>query len=308
MNSLPVYREHIKTPPLKCQGIKTKLVRFLLENIQWDDQGKGRWIEPFAGSGVVAFNLAPERALLADTNQHIISLYQAIQRGTINKTSVRAFLEREGGKLEQEGASFYYKVRERFNEYGHPLDFLFLNRSCFNGVIRFNRQGNFNVPFGHKTRRFTKSYITKIVNQVAWVETQISGKAWEFKVADWETTLSEVAPEDFVYLDPPYIGRNTDYYNSWGEEDALHLAEAARHLKCGFALSMWLKNRYRKNEHLETCWRELDTRVCSHFYHVGSKEDYRNEIQEALLIKPGFSVARQEIAEVPVCSSERVWT
>lgn len=290
MTRLPQSVEHIKTPPLKCQGIKTKLVPFLLRNIQWDDQGVGRWIEPFLGSGVVALNLAPERALLTDTNQHIIALYKAIQSGDITRQRVRTFLEQAGRQLEQEGASFYYKVRARFNEDGNPLDFLFLNRSCFNGLMRFNKRGSFNVPFGQKTQRFSKAYITKIVNQVGWVETQLSGKTWEFRTEHWEDTLSEVTTDDFVYLDPPYIGRHADYYNAWNEEEAIHLARVARNLKSGYAVSMWLENQHRKNEYLAHHWSELDIHTYSHFYHVGSKEKYRNPIQEALLIKPGFSV------------------
>src|SRR5205814_766906 len=72
--------EKVGVPPVKCQGIKTKLVPFILENIRWSESETGRWIEPFLGSGVVAFNFAPQKALLADTNSHIIKLYQSIQK------------------------------------------------------------------------------------------------------------------------------------------------------------------------------------------------------------------------------------
>ena len=248
-----------------------------------------RWIEPFLGSGVVAFNLAPARVLLTDTNKHIIGLYRAIQRGEISRSLVREFLFSEGRKLAAGGAAYYYEVRERFNHTGSPLDFLFLNRSCFNGVMRFNSRGEFNVPFGHKPERFNQAYITKIVNQVGWIAKQMEGKDWEFQVADWEETLSRAQPQDFVYLDPPYIGRHTDYYNSWGEEQAAKLALFAKNLPCGFALSMWLENRHRKNVHLDNFWSGLEVRICSHFYHVGSIEEYRNEMDEALVIKPGFA-------------------
>lgn len=169
MDCLPVTPAHVGVPPIKCQGIKTKLVPFLLSNIVWDSNPTGRWIEPFLGSGVVAMNLAPPRALLADTNRHIIALYQAIQSGEVNRSTPRDHLEAEGSKLAAGKADYYYEVRERFNTEPTPLDFLFLNRSCFNGVMRFNRQGKFNVPFGHKPERFAKSYVTKIVNQVGWV-------------------------------------------------------------------------------------------------------------------------------------------
>ena len=235
-------------------------------------------------------NLAPQRALLADTNAHIIGLYQAIQRGELPQSAVRDFLEREGRKLETTGADYYYEVRERFNEKGSPFDFLFLNRSCFNGVMRFNRRGKFNVPFGHKPQRFTKAYVTKIVNQVGWIARQMKGKDWEFRVTRWDEILCEARPADFVYLDPPYIGRHTDYYNAWDERQAEKLAFATQGLPCGFAASMWLENRHRKNRHVEGCWTHAEMRVCSHFYHVGSSESLRNEMDEALLIKPGFAM------------------
>jgi DNA adenine methylase len=289
MNKLPLRIVHVGVPPIKCQGIKTKLVPFIFSSIAWKAEDDARWIEPFLGSSVVALNLAPERALLADTNHHIINLYKAIQSRELDGGIVREFLAREGKRLADGGADFYYEVRERFNEKGSPLDFLFLNRSCFNGVMRFNRNGKFNVPFGHKPKRFAPAYITKIVNQVNWAAKKMQGKDWQFKVAKWDEVLSRAQPNDFVYLDPPYIGRHTDYFNTWSEAEAARLAETAKALPCGFALSMWLENRHRKNAHIEECWSGLELRVCSHFYHVGSSEDLRNEMDEALVIKPNFA-------------------
>jgi DNA adenine methylase len=291
--NLPAQISKVKIPPIKCQGIKTKLVPFILGNISWRDF-PGRWIEPFLGSGVVAFNFAPTRALLTDTNKHIIEFYQALQKSEITPHTVRQFLSEEGQKLAEDGQVHYYKVRERFNTYGSPLDFLFLNRSCFNGVMRFNRYGKFNVPFGHKPNRFSRAYITKIANQVGWVAQQMKGKDWVFKASHWKDTLREVKQEDFVYLDPPYIGRHTDYFNVWNEEEAQELAAVALNLSGGFALSMWLENRHRRNDHLDEYWSNCDMRMHRHFYHVGSKENYRNEMQEALVIKPGFSVVSDE--------------
>ena len=290
MSRLPFQIGHVGVPPIKCQGIKTKLVPFIFSSLQWEGKDGARWIEPFLGSGVMVLNLAPQHALLSDTNKHIIGFYQAIQRGELDRGIVREFLTCEGEKLATGGADYYYKVRQRFNHEGSPLDFLFLNRSCFNGVMRFNGQGKFNVPFGHKPHRFTPAYITKIVNQVGWAAKQMRNKDWEFRVARWDEVLASAQPDDFVYLDPPYIGRHTDYYNSWDEAEAVRLASKAKVLCCGFALSMWLENRYRKNEHLAEYWSGLEFRVCSHFYHVGSTESLRNEMDEALVIKPGFAM------------------
>ena len=281
---------HVKVPPIKCQGIKTKLVPFILSQIQWVEQEHSQWIEPFLGSGVVAFNLAPKRALLTDSNQHIIAFYKSIQNSTINREIVRDFLQDRGNKLLTIGAAYYYEVRDRFNQYAFPLDFLFLNRACFNGLMRFNSKGRFNVPFCRKTQRFSQSYITKIANQVDWVAKQMAGKDWEFRVVRWQETLAKAQPDDFVYLDPPYIGRHTDYYNAWDQAEAEKLAVLTKQLPCGYAVSMWLENQHRKNSHIQACWSDLEMRVCQHFYHVGSREILRGAIAEALLIKPGFSI------------------
>ena len=91
----------IKTivPPIKCQGIKTKLVPFIKDNIIRNPNGT--WIEPFVGTGVVAFNLAPQRAFLLDKNQYIIKLYQNIQKGFYTGKIVRDFLEQHGAELEK---------------------------------------------------------------------------------------------------------------------------------------------------------------------------------------------------------------
>lgn len=289
MNRLPLKIKYVKAPPIKCQGIKTKLVPFIFDSIMWTPTDKARWIEPFLGSGVIALNLAPQRALLSDTNQHIITFYKAIRNGELTRESVCDFLNSEGKKLAKHGANYYYEVRERFNIYGSSFDFLFLNRSCFNGVMRFNSQGKFNVPFGHKPHRFTQSYITKITNQIDWTAKQMRDKDWEFRIAKWDEILPQAQSDDFVYLDPPYIGRHTDYYNAWSEGEATRLAAAVRNIPCGFALSMWLENRYRKNTHIEESWSGLELRICTHFYHVGSTENLRNEMDEALIIKPGFA-------------------
>lgn len=292
--SLPTQIHRVAVPPIKCQGIKTKLVPFILSQICWQARSRSRWIEPFLGSGVVAFNLLPERALLADSNSHIIRVYQAIQTGEITGESARQHLIHEGKQLEELGECYYYRVRDRFNQLASPLDFLFLNRACFNGLIRFNRKGEFNVPFCRKPKRFSQSYITRIANQIHWVSQQLAHRKWEFRVADWQEVLAEADADDFVYLDPPYLGRHTDYYSAWTPAQAEQLAATAQKLPCGYAASMWLENQHRQNGHIQHHWSSLEIRRCNHFYHVGSEERWRGAIVEALLIKPGFAVMEDD--------------
>jgi DNA adenine methylase len=280
-------KQHIKAPPLKIQGIKTKLVPFIMKNINWN--GQGRWLEPFLGSGVVLFNVAPQQALVADTNEHIITFYRAVQNQTITPYNLRAFLEREGSRLKEQGDDYYYIVRGRFNEQHDPFDFLFLNRACFNGMMRFNSKGEFNVPFCKKRERFSPAYITKICNQVAWVNQQMAGKDWQFLVQDWRDTIAAARKEDFVYLDPPYNDRHTDYYNRWHANEADELAEAVKGIPGGFAYSTWKQNKYRTNEHLLTHFAEYPIVTRNHFYHVGPTESLRNAMEEALVIAPGYT-------------------
>ena len=83
------------------------------------------WIEPFMGSGVVGFNLAPAKAIFSDKNPHIINFYNSIKNKTINSKIVKEFLKTEGEKLSKIGSEYYYQVRDRFNEKTDSLDFLF---------------------------------------------------------------------------------------------------------------------------------------------------------------------------------------
>lgn len=285
--TLPAQVNHVRVPPIKCQGIKTKLVPFILGSVRW--QGNGQWIEPFVGSSVVVLNVAPPRALLTDSNVHIIRFYQDIVRGNLTPEGVKEFLQREGRTLAERGEDYYYKVRERFNERPCSQDFLFLNRSCFNGVIRFNAKGKFNVPFGKKPGRFRRAYVTKIVNQVAYLTKLIRERDWVFEVSDWRESLARAKEDDFVYADPPYIGRHTDYYTNWTEKEAIELLSSLRNLPCGFALSTWKENKYRQNSHLPLDIPDVAIRTTRHFYHVGSTENLRNAVTEALVIKEGFA-------------------
>lgn len=281
-------------PPIKCQGIKSKLVPFILENIRWN--GQGRWVEPFLGSGVVLFSVQPKRAIASDINPHIIAFYQKLYTSALTPAMVREHLTHEGKLLLEKGEDHYYAVRSRFNQQANPLDFLFLSRSCFNGVMRFNKKGEFNVPFCRKPDRFRQAYVTKIVNQVSDLCKIMQGKDWEFRVGDWRKCLTGLGKNDFVYLDPPYIGRHTDYYNQWSECDATDLAQLAQSLLSGFALSMWKENKYRSNTYLDL-WQGVEQRTITHFYYVGSTEALRNSMEEALLIKQGYEAPRRESQE-----------
>ena len=270
-------------PPIKSQGIKTKLVPWIK---QYLPSYKGRWIEPFMGTGVVAFNLARSKALLADTNPHIVNFYKKIQDGKITGQNVRAYLEQEDILLKNSpnnGYDHYIEVRKRFNsgEFS-SFDFLFLSRAGFNGMMRFGKKGNWNIPFCKKPNRFAPAYITKIVNQVNNVSLIIKPQ-WTLINQSFEKTILEATKDDLIYCDPPYFGRSVDYFNSWTESDEKKLFELLKKTKAKFILSTWHHSEWRSNEMINKYWNNFNIVTKDHFYHNGAHLENRKSVVEALV-------------------------
>lgn len=278
----------VKIPPIKSQGIKTKLVPWIQHLIPVNFNGL--WIEPFAGTGVVAFNLAPQAALLCDTNPHLIHFYQAIQQKQITSAIVKQFLIHEGDILLRQGEEHYYFIRERFNKHHDPLDFLFLNRAGFNGMIRFNRKGGFNVPFCRKNNRFAQAYVTKITNQVEWVAKLIQLKSFTFVCQPFNDTIHMADKNSIIYCDPPYIDRHADYYNGWQDTDEQLLFNLLSNTPSYFMLSTWHHNDYRKNDYIERLWNCFNVLTRAHFYHVGASEKNRSPMIEAIVTNLNVSI------------------
>ncbi|MGZ8190610.1 MAG: DNA adenine methylase [Methylococcaceae bacterium] len=203
--------------------------------------------------------------------------------GTITPEVVKDYLIREGELLLAKGEAHYYFVRERFNAEHSPLDFLFLNRAGFNGMISFNRKGGFNIPFCRKPQRFAQSYVTKITNQVAWVSKLIKAKQLTFKCQDFNATIAEASPSDIIYCDPPYIDRHVDYYNGWNDAQERELFDKLSGFAGRFILSTWHHNDYRENDYVKSLWSQHKVLTREHFYHVGGKETNRNPVVEALI-------------------------
>lgn len=287
----------IYVPPIKCQGIKTKLVPWIKEHTTMS--AAGRWIEPFMGSGVVGFNVRPSRAIFADINPHIINFYNSIKDGYVTSAKAKAFLENEGTLLAQKGDEHYYTIRDRFNNSGDPFDFLFLSRACFNGVIRFNKKGRYNVPFGHKPERFAQAYITKITNQIKYIESALKQYDWMFVCADFRIITADATSQDFLYFDPPYIGRHTDYYNSWSVHDEEDLFNNLVSTPARFILSTWHSNQYRHNTILDKHAAQFTISTKEHFYHVGASEDNRNAVLEAIVLNFTTENFRENGVEKP---------
>lgn len=272
-------------PPIKSQGIKTKLVPWIMELAP---KVKGNWIEPFLGTGVVAFNSGYKKAILNDTNPHIINFYKGVQQKIITAPLMKNYLEHEGeilSKADNNGYEHYLKIRSRFNsgEFS-PYDFIFLSRAGFNGMMRFGSKGNWNIPFCKKPDRFAQSYITKITNQVSNISQIVQPEPdWTFYNKSFAEIIPFAKENDIIYCDPPYYGRHVDYYNGWTEQDEETLFKLLSATKAKFILSTWHHNDWRENEMINKYWSKFNIVTKDHFYHNGGSIENRRTVVEALV-------------------------
>jgi len=193
-------------PPLKWAGGKRWQLSKLLP--YWERERHRRLVEPFCGGLAVTLGLMPSRALLNDINPHLINFYKQLKNGLLstlhqeNKASVFYDHRREFNRLLSEGKSETPEA---------AMLFYYLNRTGYNGLCRFNRSGEFNVPFG----RYNKiGYRTNFLNY----REIFSG--WKFTNVDFQKL--RVRPDDFIYADPPYDVEFRQYSKDgfdWNEQE-----------------------------------------------------------------------------------------
>lgn len=211
MVPLPFIQETLSLkPPLKWAGGK----RWLVPHLEplWAPHRHRRLVEPFCGGLAVTLGLRPNYALVGDINPHLISFYRWLKQG------FQVWIPMEND------SDIFYAHRATFNsliKMGHSDSheaselFYYLNRTCYNGLCRFNKGGGFNVPFGRY----------KIINYVRDFTSYRSAFArWDFMCGPFESI--PLQPDDFVYADPPYDVEFTSYAKegfTWN--DQVRLAE-----------------------------------------------------------------------------------
>ncbi|MCC7534781.1 MAG: DNA adenine methylase [Deltaproteobacteria bacterium] len=184
-------------PVLKWAGGKTRLLPFLLPMLPPGVEER-RHVEPFAGGAAMLFARRPGRALLADVNGELVRTYEMVREAPY---AVIAHLARLRGHHD---ASAYYAARERFNRVRAMPDeeraalFIYLNKTCFNGLHRVNRRGEFNVPMGRYASPRIFDEETVLGAAAALANT-------ELRHSDFQEAVEYARPGDFVYLDPPYV-------------------------------------------------------------------------------------------------------
>lgn len=205
-------------PILKWAGGKTQMLSDLLPKVP---ASYGRYIEPFFGGGALFFALQPENAIIADSNPELINMYRQVAD---NVDEVIRYL-----KKYENTSEVFYEVRslewETLPQAEAAARTIFLNRTCFNGLYRVNKQGKFNVPYG-------KYKNPKICDEDGLRAASAALKKAEILCGDYLLVLDHYAqPGDFVFLDPPYlpISEYSDFKRytkeQFYEEDHIELAK-----------------------------------------------------------------------------------
>lgn len=182
-------------PIVKWVGGKRQLMIELFKNMP---ENYNRYFEPFIGGGALFFELQPDNAYISDMNEELINLYQVV-RDNVNEL----ITDLQKHDISKE---YFMEIRniDRTADYENWSDiqkasrFIYLNRTCFNGMYRVNSKGEFNVPFGHYKN-------PRIVDENNLINCSNLLQKTEIKHADFSEILTKVQKGDFVYFDPPYV-------------------------------------------------------------------------------------------------------
>lgn len=199
-------------PFVKWAGGKRQLLEQIKERMP---QSYNKYYEPFVGGGAVLFSLLPEEAIINDINRALMNAYRQICDNTESFLRNLRFLDESIG---QDGKTYYYSIREKYNdklmreEFDSELAalFVFINKHCFNGLYRVNGKGLFNVPYNN-------SRAASCDEEMIW---KIAGylKTVQIVDGDFEAACAEAKKGDFIFFDSPYAPLNPTTFESYTKE------------------------------------------------------------------------------------------
>lgn len=294
-------------PFLKWAGGKSQLLSQIDPHIQraFENNSINKYVEPFVGGGAVFFhvvqNYSFDECYLIDINPELIVSYITIKSDVLRLISRLKAIEKKYHSLSIEKQSeYFYKTREKFNELrsafdfenynsdwiGRTAQFIFLNRTCFNGLFRVNSKGGFNVPFG----KYKKPTIcaTDNLKSVSAILQDV-----EIKQGDFTDSDEFIDDRTLVYFDPPYrpISRTASFTsyarNSFDDSDQLKLAAYFRSLNKKGA-SLLLSNSDPKNENpddefFDDAYRGFNIQRVSASRAINCNAEKRGQITEILV-------------------------
>ena len=233
-------------PMIKYRGGKTKEIPHIMWHVP---RFSGRYVEPFFGGGALFFYLEPREAIINDINRQLINFYKGVRNyfpklqkeldeiETLYEINRRDYdilkASTPNEKVVDNNEALYYLLRDMFNnkirkEYSDALLYYFINKTAYSGMIRYNSDGEFNVPYGRYKHLSTQ--------QVSFSHSQLLKRA-EIHNVDYSKIFDMCNVDDFIFLDPPYDCVFSDYGNveykeGFNEDNHRKLAEDFKNLSC----------------------------------------------------------------------------
>jgi DNA adenine methylase len=189
-----------KQPVIKWSGSKrlqaTRIISYFPKEF-------GTYFEPFLGGGSVLLQLLPTKAVCCDVNASLIDFWNRLKD---NPQKLADDYEYNWNELQKDW-TYFLKVRERYNKQQSGSDLLFLSRTCVNGLIRYNKKGEFNNSLHYSRKGIEPDTLCKLL-----IETSSKIQNYTFICSDYFSILPLIRKDDLVYLDPPYYHTKSMYY------------------------------------------------------------------------------------------------
>ena len=233
-----------------------------------------RYFEPFLGSGAVFFHLTPKSAVLSDINAELIETYKAIQK---DWNRVFYFLQIHQKKHSK---NYYYAMRRKkiSDPFEKAARFIYLNRTCWNGLYRVNKRGEFNVPIGTKDKVIREDDNFHLIAEIL--------KNAELLIEDFEKVIDKAQKNDLVFVDPPYtVHHNNNSFRKYNEKlfswlDQKRLVEALkRAIKRGVKIIG--TNAYHESI-IELYYRDFEIITVNRTSNISAKKESRGKFGEII--------------------------
>jgi len=278
---------------LKWPGGKRWLTNVIKDLVP---QQYSNYYEPFLGGGAVFFSLTPKKGVISDINPELINLYTAMRDYPLTLKH----LMRQHQELHSH--EYYYQIRSK--QYIDPVEqaarFLYLNRTCYNGMYRVNRNGQFNVPIGTKT--------DCIYDVDLFEEYSFALKNVKISTNDFAVTIQQASSDDLIFADPPYASaqkKDTPFlkYNdrlfTWDDQTRLHNVLVAAKMR-GVKVILTNAN-YQEIKDIYTESGFFITEV-NRTSNIASKSDKRSIVSELLITSfPQVNVQNKNSMEDDTC-------
>lgn len=272
------YNEQGILPFLKWAGGKRWLTHVDADIFPLRDT-YNRYVEPFLGSGAVFFHLKPIKALLSDINSDLIDTFNIVKNNPLEVANILSYHDKHHSK------DYYYNIRSKNfrNLVKKAAKFIYLNRTCWNGLYRVNKKGIFNVPIGTKTKVLLDTDNFPLVSQLL--------KRAKIEKMNYSETISRARKNDFIFIDPPYTVKHNSNafvkYNetlfSWKDQENLRNC-IKKALKKG--CKILITNAY--HDSIKELYQDLGEMICLSRSNILASDAKKRGVYEELIIKCGY--------------------